>query len=236
MPSRVRKSITPNLKLGVAQKIKHLFMHMRIEPSYLDYFEGLNEIRMFSLFNKSMHNYIPYKAVTLIDVYGHIKDQSQKQATSTFRSESNYNNETYLYSNFSSCTFSGLFRKKGEDALISHSSLMCIGFNNVEDPESLKYKLINNGLFETELMFTDVSGKGIKWVIPVDLTESCHSEYFELVTKCIKKLNLPPADQLGCKVDYSCYLPYDPNAFINPKYNIYVNENIFSERIDGCPF
>lgn len=113
---------------------------------------------------------------------------------------------------------------------------MCLDFDHVTEPEGLKQKLINHEYFDTELMFTSPSGDGVKWIISVDLRNWEHSRYFKSVANCIQATGLPPVDSSGGDVARSCFLPYDPQAYINPKYEEYVQENIFTPRMGECPF
>ena len=97
-----------------------------------------------------------------------------------------------------------------------HSGLMCLDFDHIENMEEVKQQILNHEYFDTELLFTSPSGNGLKWIIPVDLKGWEHSRFFKAVANCI--------------------LPYDPQAYINPKYNEYVKENIFRPRLGECPF
>ena len=77
---------------------------------------------------------------------------------------------------------------------------------------------------------------GLKWIIPVDLKGWEHSRFFMAVANCIRATGLPKVDMSGSDVARACFLPYDPQAYINPKYNEYVKENIFRPRLGECPF
>ena len=74
------------------------------------------------------------------------------------------------------------------------------------------------------------------WIIPVDLKGWEHSRFFKAVANCIRATGLPKVDMSGSDVARACFLPYDPQAYINPKYNEYVKENIFRPRLGECPF
>ena len=117
-----------------------------------------------------------------------------------------------------------------------HSGLMCLDFDHVENIMELKQKLLNYEYFDTELLFVSPSGNGLKWIIPVDLKGWEHSRYFKAVANCIKATGLPLVDMSGSDVARSCFLSYDPQAFINHKYKDDVEENIFRPRLGECPF
>lgn len=142
----------------------------------------------------------------------------------------------YKATHFDYCTFSGLFRKRNEKELIMHSGLMCLDFDHVENIVELKQQLLNHEYFDTELLFVSPSGNGLKWIIPVDLKGWEHSRYFKAVANCIKATGLPSVDISGSDVARSCFLPYDPQAYINHKYKDDVEENLFCPRLGECPF
>lgn len=99
----------------------------------------------------------------------------------------------------------------------------------------LKQQLLNHEYFDTELLFVSPSGNGLKWIIPVDLKGWEHSRYFKAVANYIKATGLPLVDMSGSDVARSCFLPYDPQAYINHKYKDDVEENIFRPRLGKCP-
>lgn len=137
---------------------------------------------------------------------------------------------------FDYCTFSGLFRRRNEKELLQHSGLMCLDFDHVGNPDKLKEQLLKHEYFDTELMFTSPSGDGVKWIIPIELKGWEHARLFKAVANCIKSTGLPPVDNSGSDVARSCFLPYDPQAYLNPKYEDYVKENLFRPRMGECPF
>ena len=71
---------------------------------------------------------------------------------------------------------------------------------------------------ETELLFRSPSGNGIKWIIPVvNNNGHDHEYYFRAVSNYLKSFGIT-VDKSGKDVSRACFLPHDPNAFINPKY------------------
>ena len=138
-----------------------------------------------------------------------------------------------------SCTEAGakvIALGRNEKELLQHSGLMCLDFDHVGNPDKLKEQLLKHEYFDTELMFTSPSGDGVKWIIPIELKGWEHARLFKAVANCIKSTGLPPVDNSGSDVARSCFLPYDPQAYINPKYEEYVKENLFRPRMGECPF
>ena len=177
------------------------------------------------------------QAVGIVDVYRYITGHYAQPQTEALRlMATSPEAKRYKATHFDYCTFSGLFRKRNERELIMYSGLMCLDFDHVENIMELKQKLLNHEYFDTELLFVSPSGNGLKWIIPVDLKGWEHSRYFKAVTNCIKATGLPLVDMSGSDVVRLCFLPHDPQAYINPKYKDDVEENIFRPRLGECPF
>jgi hypothetical protein len=58
----------------------------------------------------------------------------------------------------------------------------------------------------------------LKWIVQKKGDEICHCDYFLAVAKYIRDNYGLEIDQSGKDVSRACFLPYDPDVFINPKY------------------
>lgn len=191
----------------------------------------------FSFFRKPILNTEPLRAVGIVDIYRYIIGHYAELPTATLRKFTNKEEaKRYKAAHFDYCTFSGLFRKRREDDLLMHSGLMCIDFDHVADLDGLKHRLLKDDYFDTELMFVSPSGDGLKWIVPVDLQGMKHSCFFKAMTNYLAYKGYPKVDMSGSDVARSCFLPHDPDAYINPKYKEYVKENVFRPRMGECPF
>lgn len=70
--------------------------------------------------------------------------------------------------------------------------------------------------FDTQLLFVSPSGDGLKWIIEIDTKESPHGEYFTSVANYILQTYSVEVDKSGKDISRACFLPFDPDAFINP--------------------
>ena len=61
------------------------------------------------------------------------------------------------------------------------------------------------------------SGDGLKWIININTAEVSHEEYFNAVANYLRQTYGLEADKSGKDVSRACFLPYDPEAYINPK-------------------
>ena len=176
------------------------------------------EIPVFSFFRAPISNTIPHNSITLLDAYHYLIGHFARQQTLTLRGLSDAQQaRRFKANNFDYCCFSGIFSKRNDNALIRHSGLMCIDFDHLPDPNDLFRRLLLDDYFDTQLLFRSPSGDGLKWIIPIDLAEYTHGDYFQAVAAYILQRYSVQIDKSGRDVSRACFLPYDPNAFINPE-------------------
>lgn len=177
------------------------------------------EIPTFSFFNRPVTNAKPAKEVTIVEVYNLIKGEAYKTSTQALRNIANPKiAKSYKAQNFDYVTFSGTFNHRNNDSLIKHSGLITIDFDHISNIETLKEQLLNDDFFETELLFVSPSGDGLKWIIPIDLNDGSHLLFFSAIEKYIKETYNLDIDKSGKDISRACFLPYDANCYINPKY------------------
>ena len=71
------------------------------------------------------------------------------------------------------------------------------------------------------------AGDGLKWIIEIDTRKAPHGEYFASVANYILQTYSVEVDKSGKDISRACFLPFDPNAFINPLLlNKHEQENI----------
>ena len=181
-----------------------------------DEFRDQEPVR-FSFFRRPITSMQPYKNVTLKNVYEVIVGGYYKAITERLRAMTDKKQaRDFKASHFDYCTFSGTFNSRRADALIQHSGLMCLDFDHIPDVEELKSRLLGDTMFETQLLFRSPSGDGLKWVISIDKCTLSHSEYFTAVANYIKFTYGVEVDRSGRDVCRACFLPYDPDVYINP--------------------
>lgn len=173
----------------------------------------------FSLYKKPIYNIKPFKETDVLEVYKQIKSDNYKYYTDELRKISDAEKaRKYKAFNFEYVTFSGIFSERNEKHLKKHSGLLTIDFDHLPNLTSLKTKLLEDEYFETDLLFTSPSGNGLKWVVSIDVTKTKHQDYFKAITNYIEHTYRLKIDQSGKDTSRACFLPHDPNAFMNPKY------------------
>ena len=181
-------------------------------------------VRYFSFFKAPVQNIIPHKSISLLDAYNYIVGEYAKQRTEKLRGiKEPKQARQYKASTFDYCTFSGMFQTRNDKALISHSGLLCIDFDHLQSVDLLRKQLLQDEYFETQLLFVSPSGDGIKWIISIsppmgDLGGFSHSNYFAAVANYILQTYGIEVDKSGRDISRACFLPHDPQAFINPIY------------------
>lgn len=173
----------------------------------------------FSYFKAPVKNTVPAKEVNLIEVYQMIKAQFKKQ-TEGLRAIANKTNARHFKaSKFDYVTFSGVFSKRSDKELIKHSGLLAIDFDHVAKLPELIDHLLNDEYFDTEILFTSPSGDGLKWIVPIDITEHGHKDWFTAIKNYIRESYQLEVDSAGKDVSRACFLPHDANIYLHPKYH-----------------
>ena len=176
-------------------------------------------IPAFSYFRAPISNIKPYKAISLMDAYMVIRGHYFRKRTAELRSLTDPKEiRTFKALNFDYCTFSGVFTRRSDSCLIKHSEWLTFDFDHVEEVRELKQMLLNDPYFQTELLFFSPSGTGLKWIIKIDLNKCSHLVWFLSVAAYIKDVYGLEVDKSGKDVSRACFLPHDPEVYINPVY------------------
>jgi len=212
-------------------------LHLKLESKISDYDSRLERINQaleaipdqewnprFSYFKRNLYNLYATKVVDIYETYKMVTDTIRKYRTDTVRrlvtekEQRKYKNENFDY-----VTFSGTFTKRNNASLIQHSELLTVDIDDISTVtklQSIKSKLLEDVYFATELLFTSPRGKGLKWIIKISLAEATHLEYFRAISNYLKQTYNIKVDASGSDVSRACFLPYDPEAYIHPKYII----------------
>ena len=196
-----------------------------------------DDLKTFSFYNRPIMNIVPSRAVNIVDIFRYVTSSYAKKQTLELRTMTPSSEaKDFENTHFDYCTFSGLFSKRNKNELIAFSNLMCLSFDQIKNIVQLKRQLLEHDYFDTELLFTNPRGDGVKWIISIDLQGWEFSRFFQAVANCTSATGLPPMNQKESDMTVPCFLPYDPEAFIHPKYDIHVKENILRPRLGNAPF
>lgn len=173
----------------------------------------------FSFFKAPITNIRPYKSITVLDAWNYITGRYAEERTRTLRGITDKSRaRIYKAANFDYATFSGEFSSRGNASCVTESGLLCIDFDHVPDVEGLFARLLTDRYFETALLFRSPSGDGLKWIIEISRGRTPHSAYSRAIASYITKAYGIEPDKSGKDIARACFLPHDPDAYINPNY------------------
>lgn len=173
----------------------------------------------FSFFSKPVTNTLPERTVNVMDVFKMITSERYATQTRVLRCLLDpHTARNYKARNFDYVCFSGAFSRRRDADLIQHSGLLTIDFDHVVKLHKLKHALILNPYFETVLTFFSPSGDGLKWIVKIDLNKFSHISWFLAIQSYVRTTYDLEIDKSGKDVSRCCFLPYDEEAYINPKY------------------
>ena len=196
-------------------------MHLHLEEDYNPYGPKTDKPHgpRFSFFRAPITNIHPYKSITFTDAYDYITGPYAASQTRALRSIKDHKQaRLYKAAHFDYATFCGQFAIRSDKEIRQPSGLICLDFDHIPDVESLFQALLKDEYFETELLFRSPSGRGLKWVIPIAENRLSHAEYFRTVANYIRQTYSIEVDRSGKDLSRACFLPHDPDAFLNPKY------------------
>lgn len=172
-----------------------------------------------SFFKKPITNKKPQRTVTLLQVYQAICGQYYEPMISQLRTISDKEEQRrFKGKNLDYITPSGVFSYDNDNSLISHSGILCMDLDDVEDTETLKQQLIDDINFITLFLFRSPCGKGLKWFIQIDLSVCDHKTWFSAVREYLMTtygLSDKQVDKSCANVSRACFMSFDPDAYIN---------------------
>lgn len=188
----------------------------KIPPKWLD-----DDFPRFSFFYAPISNTQPAAEVTLYGIFRAIRGKRFEYKTRELRLiQSHEKARAYKARYFDYVCFSGTFGKRGDKHLLKHSGLLTLDFDRVADLPGLKNELLNDNYFETQLMFISPSGNGLKWIVSIDLNKYSHLDWFNAIAYYVGMKYSLEVDKSGKDVSRACFLCWDPEVYINPKYRL----------------
>lgn len=178
-----------------------------------------------SFFRRPIKNTRPCREASSEDIFKYLTSDYSKAYTEQLRTISDSKARSrYKAENFDYITPGGIFRSRKESDLIKASGYMVIDFDHISDASGLVKKLANDDNFETVLAFRSPSGNGVKWIVTLptitkpDGSEFTFLDFFTILSNYSRKTYGVAADPSGKDICRACFLPHDPDAFINPFY------------------
>jgi len=183
--------------------------------------QNISQLPIFSFFIRPVTNTTPYKDITIVDAYKYVTSTYAKERTMQLRTiEDKTKARRFKAANFDYVTFCGKFSFRQDSAVITKSNYLCIDFDDVPNVEELILQLQEDEYHDTELLFRSPTGTGVKWIIQEPSDDHSHGDNFDAMEKYIYQTYGISIDKTGRDMSRACFLSFDPNAIINPKYLI----------------
>ncbi len=178
-----------------------------------------------SFFRRPIQNTRPSREASPEDIFKYLVSDYAKPATEKLRTLSDRKERSrFKAANFDYITPGGIFRSRKESDLVTASGYMVIDFDHIANVSELIVRLARDDNFETVLAFRSPSGDGIKWIVALpntpkkDGTPYTFEEFFTILSHYSRKAYGIEADPSGKDICRACFLPHDPEAFLNPLY------------------
>lgn len=125
--------------------------------------------------------------------------------------------------NFEIATFGGTFSYRKADCLKERSLFVTIDLDHLgtkEDVERIKSQMSQDTWLVSALCFTSPRGDGLKniAIVPEPWQQMSHKEMYLEVRKHVLFEYGVVVDESGSDIGRACYLPYDPECYINPVF------------------
>lgn len=188
-----------------------------------------NEAKM-SLYSCPITETDSINNISLFDVFVNVKSSELEEISAKIRGINNKNERDALKASYlQSFTPSGIYTKRNQVNFVKHSGIICIDFDNVEDLNGLKYKLLSDSEIETLLLFLSPSGNGYKWFVRIPPNELSHILYFEAIENYLLTIYKIKIDKKCKNISRACYMSYDPDAYLNLGETKELNEDFLSK-------
>lgn len=158
-----------------------------------------------------------HREVSLI--FNRIKNGASKDLVKGIRQEKDKSARNALKKSLPAICFSGVFTKRLDEALVEHSGLVCLDFDNyakqkemLEDKEKLQR---DKYVFS---VFVSPSGDGLKVLVKIPADAENHINYFNSLKE---HFNNPHFDVTSKNVSRVCYESYDPLIYVNENSSVW---------------
>lgn len=146
-------------------------------------------------------------------VFERIRNGHQKKLIEKIRKEKDKTKRNEIKKNLSAICFSGEFTKRADDAISSHSGLICLDFDDYPSKiEIIDHREALEADKYVMSVFTSPSGNGLKVIVKIPAEPENHKRYFEAL-----RLHFDSEyfDVTSKNISRVCYESYDPKIYIN---------------------
>lgn len=171
-----------------------------------------------SFFRHPISNRYPTKTVSLFDIYQLIRGPYYQRETLELRAlKTDEEQRAYKQARLDFVLPAGVFSYANDNSLVKASNVMCVDLDGVEDVVALEDKLLADRLFETLMIFRSPRGRGLKWVLQIDLDKCDYRQWFTGVRNYLMAtygLSTEQVDSTSINVSRACWLCHDPEIYL----------------------
>ena len=190
---------------------------MSIKP--IDFKDEFYEVkpRCFSYFRAPSSNMLPDGVMRPLDAYHYIRNGEARERQELLRKMTTKTAQHLCERDyFDFVTFTGQFQERAACYQKEESGYMCLEIP-AQSVQDVRDKLLSLDGFETVLLFTNALGDGVVWVIKNNSGME-HLDFFRAMERYLYYDHGLDVNPGGKDVARVCYLPYDPEVYINPYY------------------
>jgi len=155
-----------------------------------------------------------YSIQSLLDM---IRNGDHQDAVIKVRNEPNKERRQELKSKVPNFTVSGRFTRREDSALVQHSGLIAIDFDDVADLTLMRKRLIADPY--TFALFTSISGYGLCCIVKI--LPDKHVESFEGLEDYYWKTLEVTIDPSCRNISRTRYVSFDPDLYHNPEAQVF---------------
>ena len=174
-------------------------------------------------------NQRPQQTQTIGWVYEYITSERARKATFGLRAmpdtATREERSAFKVLNFEYATFSGIFPYRKASYIKERTPFLTIDIDHLESYEAareVRQMFCQDTMVETALCFISPSGNGVKWVLmlPEWVEDLPFKKQFDSMADYVGFTYGLKVDKSGSDVCRACFLPYDPECYVNDKYHV----------------
>lgn len=172
-------------------------------------------MKKLSLFKSPISNTLPDREITLSELSEIIKNNYNAE-TNRLRETSDPKLKSYIKASiFDFVTFSGTFSKRNQNDLIAHSGYIGIDIDKVKNLEETKEKILTFDKLQPVMLFTSVSGNGLRAVYNCEYKIDEHYDCFNAIKDILDYYLSIKVDESGKDIARASFICNDPNIVYN---------------------
>lgn len=169
----------------------------------------------------------PQQTQTIGWVHQYITSERAREATEGLRlmadTATRQQRQGFKVLRFEYATFSGTFSYRNARSLVTRTPFITLDIDDLsstDEARTLRDRLCADRQVTTALAFVSPSGRGVKWVAELpEWTDGLpFRQQFEQLRRHVGFHYGIDPDKSGSDVCRACYLPWDAECYVNPKY------------------